>query len=186
MGELEFYIFEDELWCKSTDGTNALVDESSTEIVSLILNKVRACFPKAFEALQRCYEKSSLNPRYYQYLMAKRFCKCNFAPLDPTAFDVEKLAKGGVFNFEKVSCPLRGECMFEGVICEPEFDNKLSSAEKRVMKMYYFGKDKNEIAEVLFLSPNTIKNHIKSAYMKLGVHNKAEFINYAKDNNLFN
>ena len=42
-----------------------------------------------------------------------------------------------------------------------------------------------DIADTLYLSSHTVKNHIKSAYARLGVHEKSEFIRYAKDNNLF-
>ena len=186
MDRLEFYIYQDELWCKTDEGKNFIVDETCTPIIAYIINKVRACYPKAYSALEKCYEKSALNTSYYQYLIAKRFCKCNFACLDPTAFDVDKIKQGGFFNFEKVACPLRGECAFEGVVCMPEFDNKLSQAEKRVMRRVYAGLDKDEIAKELFLSPNTVKNHIKSAYMKLNVHCRSEFIRYANENNMFN
>ena len=37
MEGLEFYMFEDELWCKTSDGKNFIVDESHTELVKYIL-----------------------------------------------------------------------------------------------------------------------------------------------------
>lgn len=185
MGGLEFYIYESELWCKHADGRNELVDETKTKIIQYILDKVRQCYPEAYQALEKCYSKSSANIRYYQYLIARRFIKCNFAQLDATSFDVEDVDDDGRFNFEKVECPLRGECLFEGVICSPKFNSKLSPAELRVMKPFYQGKSKEEIAQELFLSPETVKLHIKNSYLKLGVHEKAEFIRYAQENHLF-
>ncbi len=183
MGGLEFYIFEGELWCKSDDGINKVVDENRTELIKSILDEIRECYPAAYKALTKEYQKSSLNVPYYQYLIVRRFCKCNFGKLDGTKSDVDRT---GRFNFEKVECPLRGECRFEGVICLPKFNSKLSEAELRVMKLIYQGASKDEIAERLYLSPNTIKNHIKSVYLKLGIHEKSEFIRYANENNLFN
>lgn len=183
MGGLEFYIFEDELWCKSDDGRNLIVDESQTELIKSILDEIREYYPIAYNALSREYQKSALNVPYYQYLIVRRFCKCNFGKLDGTKYDISRIGK---FNFEKVECPLRGECRFEGVICSPKFNSKLSDAELRVMKLVYQGVGKNEIAEQLYLSPNTIKNHIKSVYMKLGIHEKSDFLRYANDNNMFN
>lgn len=47
MEGLEFYMFEDELWCKTSDGKNFMVDETHTELVKYILEKVRACYPEA-------------------------------------------------------------------------------------------------------------------------------------------
>lgn len=183
MGGLEFYIFEGELWCKSDEGQNQIVDENQTELIRSILDKIREFYPAAYKALTKEYQKSSLNIPYYQYLIIRRFCKCNFGKLDGTKSDIDRT---GRFNFEKVECPLRGECRFEGVICSPIFNSKLSDAELRVMKLIYQGASKDEIAERLYLSLNTIKNHIKSVYLKLGIHEKSEFIRYANENNLFN
>lgn len=78
MEGLEFYMFEDELWCKTSDGKNFMVDETHTELVKYILEKVRACYPEAYKALEKIYSKSAPNESYYQYLMMRRFCKCTF------------------------------------------------------------------------------------------------------------
>lgn len=181
MEKIEFYIYEDELWCK-TAGRNFIVTEKDTELIDYILTIVRERYPKTYASLQRCYEKSAMNVRYYQFLMARRFCKCNFGSLDPTEIDLDSF---GCLHFEKVQCPLRGECRYEGVICNPRFNSTLSDAERRVMKLYYEGAGKEDIAEQLYISPNTVKNHIKSAYCKLGVHEKAEFVRYAEKNHIF-
>ncbi len=185
MGGLEFYQYENELWCKHADGRNEVFDETKVELVQLILGKIRNCYPEAYRALEKFYISSSRNIRYFQFLMAKRFVRCNFAQLDATSFDVECVGSDVRFNFERVVCPLRGECQFEGVICNPKFDSSLSPAELRVMELFYQGYSKEEISQKLFNSPETIKNHIKNAYQKLGVHEKAEFIRYAEKNGLF-
>ena len=62
----------------------------------------------------------------------------------------------------------------------------MSVAELRVMKLVYEGLGKDEISERLFISPNTIKNHVRSVYAKLGIHEKSEFVKYVKENDLFN
>lgn len=46
MGEIEFYMFEDELWCKTSDGKNFIVDESHTELVKYILERFVHAIPK--------------------------------------------------------------------------------------------------------------------------------------------
>lgn len=183
MGKLEFYIYENELWCRYADGRNEVVTESKTELIQSMLELIREHYPSAYKALMTEYQKSAGNVPYYQYLMVRRFCKCNFGKLDSTRLDVEA---NGSFNFEKVDCPLRGECRFEGVICCPVFNTELSDAEMRVMRLVYDGLDNDQIAEQLYLSPHTVKNHIKSAYTKLGIHAKHEFVQYAMKNNLFN
>ena len=80
---------------------------------------------------------------------------------------------------------MRGECKFEGIICLPSFNSKLSDAELRVMRLYYQSKDIERISDRLYLSGHTVKNHIKSAYAKLGIHSRGEFITYANKHNLF-
>ena len=114
--------------------------------------------------------------------MVRRFCKCNFGELDNTSRDIDK---NGGFNFERVKCPMRGECKYEGIICCPQFYSHISNAEMRVMQMVYQGANNEEIADKLYLSPHTVKNHIKSVYIKLDIHEKSEFIQYAHKNNLF-
>lgn len=182
MEKLEFYIYENELWCKYADGRNEQVTESDTELIGEMLGLIKDHYPTAYKALEKEYQKSAANPRYFQWLIVRRFCKCNFGKLDTTKLDMED---SGRLNFEKVECPLRGECKFEGVICFPTFNTKLSEAEMRVMRLVYNGASKEDIAELLYLSPNTVKNHIKSVYCKLGIHEKAEFIQYANRNHLF-
>lgn len=183
MEEVEFYTFDNELWYKSSDGTSDIVDEKKPEIIRKLLESIRNMYPKAYEALKEIYRNSASNIPYYQYLMVRRFCKCNFGKLDTTQVDIKS---DGSFNFEKVDCPLRGECKFEGVICSPRFNSKLSPAEERVMRLFYKGKSKDEIANQLYISVETVKNHIKASYVKLGVHEKSEFVRYANQHNLFN
>lgn len=183
MENLEFYILEDELWCISPDGRNEQVTEHNTQLVSSILSKIRELYPGAYKDLSKWYQKSAANVPYYQFLMVNRFCRCNFGKLDNTKKDV---GCSGVFNFERVDCPLRGECPHENIVCNPRFNSQLSDAEMRVMKLIYEGCGNYEIADRLYLSPYTVKNHIKSAYAKLGIHDKSEFIRYANSNNLFN
>lgn len=172
---VEFYMFDDELWFIKDDENQAL-SEKDTDVI-------RERYPEAYKALSKEYQKSAMNVPYYQFLIVRRFCKCNFGKLDATTYDIDNL---GRFNFEKVECPLRGECKNEGIICCPKFNSKLSPAEERVMNLIYQGFTKEEVGDKLCLSPNTIKQHVRSAYCKLGVHDKSEFVKIAKDNNIFN
>lgn len=180
---IEFYIFNDELWYITEDGTNQVLSERDADIIQKMITAIRERYPEAYKALSMEYQKSALNVPYYQFLIVRRFCKCNFGKLDTTNFDVDNL---GRFNFEKMECPLRGECKNEGIICCPKFNSKLSPAEERVMSLIYQGYTKEEVGDKLSLSPNTVKQHVKSAYCKLGIHDKGEFVKLAKDNGMFN
>ena len=107
---IEFYQYNDELWFKTNDGRNQALSEHDTEIIQKLINSIREHYPSAYRALEAEYQKSLPNTSYYQYLIARRFCKCNFGKLESTAYDIES---SGKFNFEKVECPLRGECKYE-------------------------------------------------------------------------
>jgi NarL family two-component system response regulator LiaR len=53
----------------------------------------------------------------------------------------------------------------------------LSEREQEVLRLLSDGLQYKEIAESLFISSNTVKNHLKSIYKKLHVQNKIEAIN---------
>lgn len=182
MEGLEFYILDDELWCLHPDGNNEQVTERNANLVKRILTIIREYYPEAYKDLTKWYRKSAANAPYYQFLIVNRFCRCNFGNLDSTKRDIEP---GGIFNFERVNCPMRGECQHEGIVCHPKFNSKLSDAELRVMELVYQGASNNDIADTLYLSPHTVKNHIKAAYAKLGIHDKAEFVRHAAKHNFF-
>lgn len=177
----EFFTCDGDVYCIE-DGKSRKITERDTELIDVLLGKIRDFYPEADKSLRKAYEKSSLNVPYYKWLMATRFIRCNFGTLDTTDADI---TDDGVFRFEKVKCPLRGECPLENVVCMPKFNTKLSEAENRVMKLYFENPRIEEIAEVLYLSGHTVKNHIKAAYAKLGIHSRSEFISYANKNHLY-
>ncbi len=55
-------------------------------------------------------------------------------------------------------------------------ENPLSDRETEVLKMLSKGLNYKEVAEDLFLSPHTVKTHIKNIYSKLHVNSRAEAI----------
>ena len=176
----EFYICDEKLFCL-TDGRTEEVTEKSHALIEEMLQRIETFYPEAFKALSESYDMSQLNQPYYNFLRVRRFLKCNFGDLDTSDHD----DKEGSFNFEKIHCPLRGECKYDGVICCPKFDSHLSDAEMRVMRLYFRNNDVLKIADKLYLSGHTVKNHIRNSYAKLGVHTRGEFITYANRNHLF-
>lgn len=183
MRPIEFYTTpEGDVTLREAGMAERQLKESDTEFVQSFLSVLREFYPDAHKALMELYSKSAANKQYRDYMAVRRFIKCNFGVYDNT-IDVD--ANWG-FNFEFVSCPLRGECKWDGVLCQPKFDSKLSNRQLEVMELCYNGASDEEIAERLFLSLQTIKYHKKVVYRKLGLHNMAEFIKYAATNNLFN
>src|SRR5215467_985562 len=56
----------------------------------------------------------------------------------------------------------------------------LSEREREVLEAIASGATNREIAESLFLSPHTVKEHTSSLYRKLGVRNRAEAVQKAQ------
>ncbi|MDD3404934.1 MAG: helix-turn-helix transcriptional regulator [Paludibacteraceae bacterium] len=178
--EYEFYNFNDEVWYR-TDTDNDKLTERSTDVVNFMLDKIYNLYPDAYAALDKMFKGLNVDMRLKRFRMVQRFCKCNFGEID----NIVDIDNSGKFTFERVSCPLRGECQHECVICQPKFNSRISAAEMRVLKLVFEGKTKETISETLFLSVNTVSNHIRNAFVRIGIHSKAEFIDYAHRNHLF-
>jgi len=55
-------------------------------------------------------------------------------------------------------------------------ENPLSARETEVLKLLSQGLNYKDVAEEIYLSPHTVKTHIKNIYSKLHVNNRAEAI----------
>ena len=55
----------------------------------------------------------------------------------------------------------------------PDVEN-LSTREKEVLRLVVEGKDNATIAQELFISPYTVKNHISNILLKLHVENRLQ------------
>lgn len=177
---IEFFNYENEVWYRH-DGDFCRLSESCTEIIDGMTEIISTFYPKAYAALCEQYKGCSPYKRYFRYRIVLRFVRCNFAQLD----NIPDVSDTAECTFEFVPCPLRGECKLECVVCRPEFDHKLSSAELPVMRLWFQGKDVKYIADKLCLSPHTIHNHIRHAYQRTDTHTRSEFVKYAAQHNLF-
>lgn len=61
-------------------------------------------------------------------------------------------------------------------------DYQLSQREIEVLQLLATGKNYQQIAEALYLSPKTVRGHIERIYNKLHVHNKIEAVKVAQKN----
>ena len=180
LSKIEFYNFENEVWYRNANGTTAKLNENS-EVVGEIIEMISEYYPKAFAALEKEYSRCLPNITLYRYRIVNRFIRCNFGIID-NVYDIDAMGKS---HIEDVPCPLRGECKHECVICRPEFNSHISAAEMRVLRLWYEGMKKEEIAEQLYFSVHTVNNHIRNAFNRIGINSKAEFFRYAQQNNLF-
>lgn len=126
---MEYFSYEDEVWYRLDDGTIDKLRESDSEILDGLIDHISTFYPKAYDALCAEYKGCVLNRSYFRFRIASRFIRCNFAPLD----NIPDFSDNRGCSFEFVSCPLRGECRYEKIICRPEFDHKLSAAEIPVL-----------------------------------------------------
>lgn len=81
---VEFYMFDDELWFIKDGTENQALSEKDTEVIKKMIDAIRERYPEAYKALSKEYQKSAMNVPYYQFLIVRRFCKCNFGKLDTT------------------------------------------------------------------------------------------------------
>lgn len=161
-------------------GTRELT-ENETEIISDLLHTVEDFYPEAYRALREAYAASSMRPSYYNYLMARRFVKCNFGRFDNEVDMTDSTS----FKFEFVDCPLRGECKHDQLICNPKFNSELSQRELDVMQCFYDGQNESQISDKLFISINTVQAHKKNVFKKLKIHRISDFVKYANDHKLY-
>jgi DNA-binding NarL/FixJ family response regulator len=56
---------------------------------------------------------------------------------------------------------------------------QLSERELEILKLYASGKQRNEIAQQLFISDNTVKSHLKSLFSKLDINSRTQLIEKA-------
>ena len=181
MRAIEFYTPSGEVTIKEQGQPERQLKESDTDFIQSFLEILEEFYPEAYAKLRKYYARYDGNKCYRDFLAVRRFIKCNFGLYD-NMIDVDE---NWNFKFEFVGCPLRGECDGFKKICEPKFNSTLSDSQLRVMELCYYGKKDEEIAEALFISSHTVKNHRKNVFRKLSIHSMAEFMRYANEKNLF-
>ncbi len=155
--------------------------EGDSDIIRYLLDECETFYPEQYEALSEAYKSSMGNPRYYDFLRARRIVNCCFGENDRQP-DIDEF---GHYHFEHVKCPLVAECKYHKIICAPAFQSGLSRREMEVMELLFRGKSPGEVADKLFISIHTVNNHRKNALRRLSLHSMEEFINYAHQNKLF-
>jgi DNA-binding NarL/FixJ family response regulator len=66
--------------------------------------------------------------------------------------------------------------LFKPELAPPVSENDLTAREKEILTLLIDGQTDEKIAENLFISPQTVRSHIKNIYSKLQVHNRAEVV----------
>lgn len=147
-----------------------------------VFNHIKDFYTKAFDALCSLYSKSNFHNDLFEYRVVHRFLRCNFGNYDR----INDIDQFGEIHMENVDCPLAGECKQYNVVCNPQLNRKLTATERQVMGLIYKQLSVDEIADTLFISPETVKKHISNSLKRLKLKNQKEFFKYAAINNLFN
>ncbi len=101
-------------------------------------------------------------------------------PPDFIVSAIQDLKKGGAPMTSKIARKIIGSIRnpsVKEVNIEPGFD--LSEREVEIIKLLVEGGSYTTIAEKLFISPHTVKTHIKNVYKKMHVHSKASLVKMA-------
>jgi DNA-binding CsgD family transcriptional regulator len=165
--KIEIYSSADGLDLIATNGNEIRKIHDNDTIVNVIEDSIKAKYPKANKRLNEKYPASSFE-------RVRRFCKCNFSNNDRIP-DID----GSQFNFEFVSCPMRGECNDENIICNPELETGLTIRETEIVKEFAAGKMAKEVAVSLRISTTTAETHKRHIYAKLGIGTVGELTNWA-------
>lgn len=176
---IEFYNCPDgSVIVKPNDQPMYSYEQSHRSLTENMLITIRDLYPTAFEALAEIYSRSERNREYYEYKIVHRFIRCNFGEYDALTFDI---SKSGDFNFEDVRCPMRGECMFEGIICKPQLNTSLTNREKEVAGRLADGYTVREISDELQISILTVRNHIQHIKARLKLKHTSQIISKFKN-----
>lgn len=179
---MEFYNTpEGEVMMKELNQPAVILGEDNRSMIEYILSVIRDRYPKAHTRLMQIYSSSTMNRWYYEFRVVHRFIRCNFGEYDQYNLDINR---DGLFVFEEVKCPLRGECEHEGVICRPELNTLLTEREMEVFRLIASNYQTDDIAAELHISPCTVNRHRENIKAKIKVRNVGELITYWHQNQM--
>lgn len=176
---LEFYKTPDGEVLYKRAGESVTTLSPGDSLVNELITIIRERYPEAFKALSDIYSQSIKNPRYFSFQVVNRFIRCNFGEYNTQTIDVDFT---GLFNFEEVPCPLRGECRWEGIICKPKLTTTLTPREIEVAKLIKNGLKTSQIAEQLFISEHTVHRHRENIKAKIQANTMADIATYVTKN----
>ena len=88
---------------------------------------------------------------------------------------LEPLGEAAINSYKVLSNEYASKLkMIRNVMSESEFKEALTEKEQTVARLAAQGYKNEEVAEQLFISPNTVKFHLANIYKKLGIKNRVE------------
>lgn len=132
------------------------------DFVDMMAELIKKQYPGAWKALCLNYKGSEYNPGYFKFKCVCRFISCNMGKMDALKYDVEN----GVLHIEDISCPIRNECQFCGIVCHP-IPYGLTAHEQEIITKRAQGQTYKEIEMETGASQSSIKNAIQNVTKKL-------------------
>jgi DNA-binding CsgD family transcriptional regulator len=180
MTAIEFYNTPDgTVMYKHVGGSVRELHEGDRELVMELFATIRDRYPRAFKALSDLYSKQEESRETFEFKIVSRFVRCNFGEFDMHTTDIDA---DGMFRFEEVKCPLRGECIYEGIICKPSLNTKLSDREIEVLALIAKGYESDDIAQELCISRFTVCRHRDNIKAKLKLRKTAQLVTWYNTN----
>lgn len=168
MKKIEFWCTpEGEVRFRTDSNKEEKLDKFSKDVIESVLFIVESRFPVAYKTLMKAHDEVK-DEAEKRYRMTEHFVRCNFGSHDTLTYDVVNTR----FNLEEVKCPMRGRtwlCPYEGVICKPYKQIKLTQEQKDILQRYCNGMDTQEIADDIGKKKNTVKNILAKLKEKFGV-----------------
>ncbi len=157
---VEFYL--------SLDKENIMVENIETNSIShlkeISFGDIKAIdieIKKNYTETYNCLCAKFGDQYHSAFARVYQFIACNLGSRD----GIVDIDEDGNFHLEKTSCPIRHRC--KDNFCTPKITSDLSKRELEVIDLFVKGMCKEEIGERLFISANTVHNHINNIYQKL-------------------
>jgi DNA-binding NarL/FixJ family response regulator len=96
------------------------------------------------------------------------------APIETIVAGVRAVGAGDAILSPRMAATMLGRIRSESKAHAAPAEDPLSPREHEVLRLVAAGKDNMEIAEELYISPHTVKNHISSILAKLHVANRIQ------------
>ena len=139
--------------------------------------QIKTNYPEAHDILINLYGYE----KEFAYARVRHFLSCNFQ----VKTGKPNIDEDWNLMLQDNLCPARetGSCKFNKKLCNLKLESNLTERETEVLRLFAKGFSEEEIADVLFISKNTIHNHINNMYRKLDLSGKTspdrKLVNYA-------
>lgn len=154
---------------------NAFTLNRFVELTNELHAEIEDSYPKCNDRLNEIFRDLDVNKPKQRFRKVERFIRCNFGTFDHNP----DVTAQGKFHLERVTCPMRGNCTDEGIICLPRYSVELTVTELRVLKLYFVRIEIPEIATRLDIHPSTVEKHLKNAMIRTKTHSRDELVRWA-------